>query len=1124
MRASQGGLEPMASEVTSRLLFQVLLPCSLLSGSTKLFLGAVWATSVLFLLLQGALRVAFVSLGPEGPESWREAGPIPEEDTKRQGDPERAGGWFGRVDAMDVVRLLAPDNGMALVGLVTSRLGHELARPPGTTAPSPFDTMDHEEDETVGERHSMEAAGDDRPHQDQPHRVLEAPPPSSSQLARYCRPPDSVAVQLHAGPPAATAGPAAWGDAPPRRELAGPPPSVWSPRTMPGPGPTSVLCARKESDKLRLRDRGLQRFHAATLFAELLLPTALLLAGILQCRDCNEDLRKTTSLHNSPITWKGSADRLKVIPGKLQKRLQCSGEEEATQNCTNKASTSKWKAEESGRLGRKAPAEKETSDPDLAVDKLTAGFQKFLEMVNGTQAFLRSVLETHSIKLMAPVVIWLTLQEVSLMNSVFYILWVLSLPYSTLHRFASRVSAVWACVIVVCKVMYQLKWVVPSAYASDCTQNQLAVLALTTLEVTVSQRLSVHQLWEELLGHLASATSDTVTRAHLDHGLLSALQYFVHFGFYKFGLEMTSLLLLPFINSLFFVKAEDFSLIRPSPHPIALLSPCLPILSRTGGSTQVCPLQMEPEWAAVYSKSMLGMEQAAYLSSSLAGRRMCVPGGLTQIALLAGPHFWPVLHGPRLPVRIEKIKAKQSKVAVLQRGSRRPASPVVSDDSYAFFETDSKEEEPQEGSEAEITDRKPKPRTAFQLAYKAWTNDAACALWMRMEDEGGMGNPQWDEEGLRRRHSGGTTVDSKLEQSDRSYQSPGEANLRLAQAAEAKSEGLCYLVIVLNHTLSASVFCMALPILSFLWAMLSVPRPSKRFWMAAIYYTEATVVVKYFSQFGLFPWTTKRYTGINREKPFSLPNILRVGKRDGFMLGDLVQLLALFFHRSTMQDSLYITEGGLGGERVHHPKPFSRLHLAGLWAISLRAYDWVSDEVGPQATSLHGIGGIGDEESTGVGKMNLCVVPSLHISQPQPPSRTFRPVLSVVNQEGRLQHHPVSCRSLWIYHSIYRFFSNLHQPPASPVRDVYTLAFLVEVLNLVIVLFGYWAFGDDDWLTQQYALYPSAIQFLADYRPQDIVLAKIKSHASLLWDVSPTDRSAMVQELASTTAICITTS
>ena len=91
--------------------------------------------------------------------------------------------------------------------------------------------------------------------------------------------------------------------------------------------------------------------------------------------------------------------------------------------------------------------------------------------------------------------------------------------------------------------------------------------------------------------------------------------------------------------------------------------------------------------------------------------------------------------------------------------------------------------------------------------------------------------------------------------------------------------------------------------------------------------------------------------------------------------------------------------------------------------------------------------------------MNLCVVPSLRISQPQPPPRTFRPVLSVVNQEGRFQHHRVSRRSLRIYHSICRFFSNLRQPPASPVHDVYTLAFLGEVLNLVIVLFGYWAFG-----------------------------------------------------------------
>ena len=91
--------------------------------------------------------------------------------------------------------------------------------------------------------------------------------------------------------------------------------------------------------------------------------------------------------------------------------------------------------------------------------------------------------------------------------------------------------------------------------------------------------------------------------------------------------------------------------------------------------------------------------------------------------------------------------------------------------------------------------------------------------------------------------------------------------------------------------------------------------------------------------------------------------------------------------------------------------------------------------------------------------MNLYVVPSLCISQPQPPPRTFWPVLSVVNQEGRIQHHRVSRRSLRIYHSIRRFFSNLRRPPASPVHDVCTLAFLEEVLDLVIMLFSYWAFG-----------------------------------------------------------------
>ncbi|XP_032462336.1 piezo-type mechanosensitive ion channel component 1-like isoform X2 [Phocoena sinus] len=44
-----------------------------------------------------------------------------------------------------------------------------------------------------------------------------------------------------------------------------------------------------------------------------LLPAALPLACILQCHFFNEDFLKPTSLYNSPVKWKGTSDRLKVI-------------------------------------------------------------------------------------------------------------------------------------------------------------------------------------------------------------------------------------------------------------------------------------------------------------------------------------------------------------------------------------------------------------------------------------------------------------------------------------------------------------------------------------------------------------------------------------------------------------------------------------------------------------------------------------------------------------------------------------------------------------------------------------------------------------------------------------------
>ncbi|TKS85163.1 Piezo-type mechanosensitive ion channel component 1 [Collichthys lucidus] len=116
----------------------------------------------------------------------------------------------------------------------------------------------------------------------------------------------------------------------------------------------------------------------------------------------------------------------------------------------------------------------------------------------------------------------------------------------------------------------------------------------------------------------------------------------------------------------------------------------------------------------------------------------------------------------------------------------------------------------------------------------------------------------------------------------------------------ANSELVCYFIIVLNNVVSASVISLVLPILVFLWAMLAVPRPTKRFWMTAIVYTEVMVVVKYLFQFGFFPWNSVYEMTLNEDKPFFPPRILGLEKTDNYIRYDLLQLLALFFHRSLL--------------------------------------------------------------------------------------------------------------------------------------------------------------------------------------------------------------------------------
>ena len=64
-------------------------------------------------------------------------------------------------------------------------------------------------------------------------------------------------------------------------------------------------------------------------------------------------------------------------------------------------------------------------------------------------------------------------------------------------------------------------------------------------------------------------------------------------------------------------------------------------------------------------------------------------------------------------------------------------------------------------------------------------------------------------------------------------------------------------------------------------------------------YHQVTIVIKYFFQFGFFPFNQN--IELDMSKPFHPPNIIGVEKKEGYVHYDLVQLLALFFHRSILK-------------------------------------------------------------------------------------------------------------------------------------------------------------------------------------------------------------------------------
>ncbi|XP_072492429.1 piezo-type mechanosensitive ion channel component 1 isoform X2 [Notamacropus eugenii] len=331
----------------------------------------------------------------------------------------------------------------------------------------------------------------------------------------------------------------------------------------------------------------------------------------------------------------------------------------------------------------------------------------------------------------------------------------------------------------------------------------------------------------------------------------------------------------------------------------------------------------------------------------------------------------------------------------------------------------------------------------------------------------------------------------ELEASEHFYESQGRT-LRLLQAlylfVAAHSELVCYFIIILNNMVTASVASLVLPVLMFLWAMLSIPRPSKRFWMTAIIFTEVMVVIKYLFQFGFFPWNSSSMLRRYENKPYFAPRILGLEKTDSYIKYDLVQLLALFFHRSLLlcyglwdhEGDTFIKEQDQGEDQERQvleekarPEPVTQDEVGTgpqdqqETEEGIKAEDEIQVEDRSQDAAPAQVEGAKDAKPFG-----------LRFRRKKKAKRPLGP--EAIEEEEELKERKEKQKSrpqekmkaMGI--QIRRFFKTLLQNIYQPIRgffwdilhtqyraatDVYALMFLADVVDFIIIVFGFWAFG-----------------------------------------------------------------
>ncbi|XP_071460531.1 piezo-type mechanosensitive ion channel component 1 isoform X3 [Marmota flaviventris] len=973
----------------------------------------------------------------------------------------------------------------------------------------------------------------------------------------------------------------------------------------------------------QLGDLGLEQFSVSELFSSIFIPGFFLLACILQLHYFHRPFMQLTDLEHVPPVGPHRPRRAHRQDMASEAPLLQEEEEVPRDRGLNVDSPCQATQVPEGTASKWGLVAERLLD-------LAAGFSEVLSRV---QVFVRRLLELHIFKLVALYTVWVALKEVSVMNLLLVVLWAFALPYPRFRPMASCLSTVWSCIIIVCKMLYQLKVVNPQEYSSNCSeplpnstnlqrteinqsllyrapvdpanwfgvrkgfpnlgyiQSHLQILLLLVFEAMVYRRQEHYRRQHQLAPLPAQAVCADGTRQRLDQGLLSCLKYFVNFFFYKFGLEICFMMAVNVIGQRmnFMVilhgcwlvtiltrrRREAIARLWPSyclflalfllyqyllclgmPPALCIDYPWrwsqaipmnsalikwlyLPDFFRAPNSTnlisdfllllcasqqwQVFAAERTEEWQRVAGTNTGGDpslgEPVEALEDEVAGRGHVMQRVLGTVqflwvlgqATVDGLTRWlcaftrhhrtmsDVLRAERYLLTQELLRGGEVHRSVLDQlyvsaaettlpgppeardgpstvssglGAEEPLSSLTDDTSSPLSTgystrsgseetaTDSRDQASLQGSQELLANARTRTRTASELLL-----DRCLHI-------------------------------PELEQAE-SFAAEQGRTLRLLQAVcqcvAAHSELLCYFIIILNHMVTASAASLVLPVLIFLWAMLSIPRPSKRFWMTAIIFTEVTVVTKYLFQFGFFPWNSHMVLRRYENKPYFPPRILGLEKTDSYTKCDLLQLMVLFFHRSQLlcyglwdhEEDQFSKEQSrssgkdqgaeagpevlLGAQAEAGAEHQAELGVAGATTkddIQVEARAVPEDgapepqvDFRPQDTRRISLRFRRRKERP--GPAGAAATEAVDGEEEEEAAGKKGPSRSQERMKAAARWLQSFCLSLAqsIYQPLQRFFHDILHTKYRAATDVYVLMFLADVVDFIIIIFGFWAFG-----------------------------------------------------------------